>query len=328
VLQDLVVVGKACGLEQEGREAAAELRARAARAEALASAEAERRRAAGGSRPTVGFCEWVDPIIVGGHWTPQLIAMAGGHHLLNPPKMAGGGGTGADTACGRSGVVEPGGGGVVLCGGGGGGEGGGGGGANDDKEAEGEQGAAPLACGGGGGGAGAGSAAQIAAEAEIARQAAAGGPEVCHGGRRPAGASPSFAVPNDKMAELDPDFLVVAPCGLDVPTTLAELSNSGTARSAWFRGLKAVRNGRCAVVDGNQMFNRPGPRLVDALEFLTGLLNGRPEVIPGDFPFVMFSEEALPPPKEGSAGAKALLEEQQGGGGAGDKGVASGVATT
>jgi iron complex transport system substrate-binding protein len=38
-------------------------------------------------------------------------------------------------------------------------------------------------------------------------------------------------------------------------------------------------------VDGNQMFNRPGPRLVDAFEFLVGLLNDRPGVIPAGFPW-------------------------------------------
>ena len=34
-----------------------------------------------------------------------------------------------------------------------------------------------------------------------------------------------------------------------------------------------------------QMFNRPGPRLVDALEFLTGLLNDEPGFIPEGFPW-------------------------------------------
>jgi hypothetical protein len=32
------------------------------------------------------FFEWTDPIFVGGHWTPQVIQMAGGSHPLNSPK--------------------------------------------------------------------------------------------------------------------------------------------------------------------------------------------------------------------------------------------------
>jgi ABC-type Fe3+-hydroxamate transport system substrate-binding protein len=312
VLQDLVVVGAACGLKTEGERAAAALRERAARAEALA---AEALNARGRRRPIVAFCEWVDPIFVGGHWTPQLIAMAGGHHALNPPKMAAAGvkgGTGAATACGASGVLEAG----AAC-------------AALVKDAGcGAAAAAPAdltspvaTCGG----AGAGSNAQRSAEEEIARQAAAGGADACHGGNRPLGACPSFAVHNERVAELDPDFVIIAPCGLDIPTTLRELSNSGVARSEWFRGLKAVKGGggtgpRCVVVDGNQMFNRPGPRLVDALEFLVGLINDRPDVIPSDFPWVAFDEAILPLPQtkeEQKAAAAAAAGGGHGGGGGG-----------
>ncbi len=38
--------------------------------------------------------------------------------------------------------------------------------------------------------------------------------------------------------------------------------------------LRAVRDKHVVVVDGNQMFNRPGPRLVDALEFLVRFQRG------------------------------------------------------
>lgn len=36
--------------------------------------------------PQVGFLEWTDPLFIGGHWTPQIIEMAGGEHPLNPCK--------------------------------------------------------------------------------------------------------------------------------------------------------------------------------------------------------------------------------------------------
>jgi len=49
--------------------------------------------------------------------------------------------------------------------------------------------------------------------------------------------------------------------------------------------LRAVQNSKVVIVDGNQMFARPGPRLVDALEFLVGLLHNKPELIPEDFPW-------------------------------------------
>jgi ABC-type Fe3+-hydroxamate transport system substrate-binding protein len=49
--------------------------------------------------------------------------------------------------------------------------------------------------------------------------------------------------------------------------------------------LAAVKAGQVVCVDGNQHFNRPGPRLIDALEFLIGLLHEQPELIPANFPF-------------------------------------------
>ncbi len=38
-------------------------------------------------------------------------------------------------------------------------------------------------------------------------------------------------------------------------------------RGPWFRTLRAFKQNKVVLVDGNEMFNRPGPRLVDALEF-------------------------------------------------------------
>jgi len=37
--------------------------------------------------------------------------------------------------------------------------------------------------------------------------------------------------------------------------------------------LRAVRTNRIYVADGNQYFNRPGPRLVESLEILAELLH-------------------------------------------------------
>lgn len=45
------------------------------------------------------------------------------------------------------------------------------------------------------------------------------------------------------------------------------------------------------IVDGNQMFARPGPRLVDALEFLVGLLHNSPALIPADFPWTWWDTQ-------------------------------------
>ncbi|DBA92072.1 TPA: hypothetical protein ACH3X1_015804 [Trebouxia sp. C0004] len=132
VLEDIHTVGKAVGREQQSRTAVSLLQQRVRDAQAAAQA------ALTGRQPVkVAFVEWLDPLFVGGHWTPEMITMAGGIHPLNMP----------------------------------------------------------------------------------------------------------------------------------------------------MQNLRAVQNGKVVIVDGNQMFARPGPRLVDALEFLVGLLHDKPELIPEDFPW-------------------------------------------
>jgi iron complex transport system substrate-binding protein len=74
-----------------------------------------------------------------------------------------------------------------------------------------------------------------------------------------------------ELVERDPDCILVIPCGFDIPRTRSEMSTL-RARPEW-RGLRAVREGRVALADGNQYFNRPGPRLVESLEILAEVLH-------------------------------------------------------
>jgi iron complex transport system substrate-binding protein len=75
----------------------------------------------------------------------------------------------------------------------------------------------------------------------------------------------------DDLVARDPDIVVVAPCGFDLERTRGEM-HWLTDRPEWPR-LKAVRTGRIWLADGNQLFNRPGPRIVETFELLAGLLN-------------------------------------------------------
>lgn len=80
-----------------------------------------------------------------------------------------------------------------------------------------------------------------------------------------------------KLEELvagDPDVIVIAPCGFDLTRTTSELP-ALEARPEWQR-LRAVQEGRVYVADGNQYFNRPGPRIVESLQILAEILH--PEV--------------------------------------------------
>jgi iron complex transport system substrate-binding protein len=73
------------------------------------------------------------------------------------------------------------------------------------------------------------------------------------------------------LAAADPDLIVVLPCGFDIPRCLAEMP--GLEGQPGWAGLRAVRAGRVFLADGNQYFNRPGPRIADSLEILADILH-------------------------------------------------------
>ncbi|MBI1722626.1 MAG: cobalamin-binding protein [Gemmatimonadetes bacterium] len=75
----------------------------------------------------------------------------------------------------------------------------------------------------------------------------------------------------EDVVDRDPDVLIVSPCGFGIARTLEELPLL-TAKPEWPR-LRAVREGRVYVVDGNAYFHRPGPRLVESLEILAEILH-------------------------------------------------------
>lgn len=82
-----------------------------------------------------------------------------------------------------------------------------------------------------------------------------------------------------------PEVIVIAPCGRTLAQARedARLLRERARAEGWWDVLPAVKSGRVAVVDGNQFFNRPGPRLVDAFEWLVGFINDRPELTPKGF---------------------------------------------
>lgn len=95
-------------------------------------------------------------------------------------------------------------------------------------------------------------------------------------------AGKSIRVPAEAFAATNPEFLVIAPCGLNLSQTRAAADE--LRGRDWFEALPAVKNGNVALVDGNQHFNRPGPRLAEAFEFLVGFVQERPQLIPPGFP--------------------------------------------
>ncbi len=91
---------------------------------------------------------------------------------------------------------------------------------------------------------------------------------------RLAGGEPVFGEPGEhspwlewqSLRDADPEIIVLLPCGFGIERTMAEMTPL-LAQPGW-SNLSAVRAQRVYLTDGNQYFNRPGPRLVESLEIL------------------------------------------------------------
>ena len=70
----------------------------------------------------------------------------------------------------------------------------------------------------------------------------------------------------EAICRADPDIVLILPCGYDITESRRNMP-ALTRRPEW-SNLKAVTTGRAYIADGNQYFNRPGPRLAESLEIL------------------------------------------------------------
>jgi iron complex transport system substrate-binding protein len=95
----------------------------------------------------------------------------------------------------------------------------------------------------------------------------------------------------EELVTNDPEVIVVLPCGFDIARTRADMPVLASRRE--WRNLRAVKNGRVFVADGNQYFNRPGPRVVESLEILAEILH--PEAF--DFHHRGSGWQAFPEPR-------------------------------
>lgn len=161
VWQDIRQVGKAFNAEIQAENLIADLQRRM-------NGIAEKARTAD-ARPTVAYIEWIEPLMAGGNWMPELVEMAGGRNLF-----------------GAAGKHSP-------------------------------------------------------------------------------------WMNWEDLIAADPDVIFISPCGFDIPRT-AEETHLLTDNPEWSR-LKAVSSGRVVVADGNQYFNRPGPRLAESLEILAEIIH-------------------------------------------------------
>jgi len=67
----------------------------------------------------------------------------------------------------------------------------------------------------------------------------------------------------DEFARAETDVVLVFPCGFSIERTMADLPLLD----------ERLRDGNVFVADGNQFFNRPGPRIVESLEILAEIIH-------------------------------------------------------
>ncbi len=75
----------------------------------------------------------------------------------------------------------------------------------------------------------------------------------------------------DEILEADPDVIAIMPCGFDINRTISEMQPLLENRD--WKKLSAVQNNQVYLTDGNQFFNRPGPRVVESTEILCEILH-------------------------------------------------------
>ncbi len=75
----------------------------------------------------------------------------------------------------------------------------------------------------------------------------------------------------EALLNADPDIILILPCGFSL-SQIQEHAHTLTSNPIWHQ-LRAVHMKNVYATDGNQYFNRPGPRLVESLEILAEIFH-------------------------------------------------------
>lgn len=82
---------------------------------------------------------------------------------------------------------------------------------------------------------------------------------------------PSRRMEIEEAVQMDPDIIVLMPCGFNMERTLKELPV--LASNGKWKSLQAVKNGNVYAVNANAYFSKPGPRTVVGLEIMAKILH-------------------------------------------------------
>ena len=84
----------------------------------------------------------------------------------------------------------------------------------------------------------------------------------------------AFSVAFDwsKVVELNPEMIILMPCGFDLNRTLKESSELLPFKQGW-KDILAVQNEHVYAVNGNRLFSGASPALIDGIEILASILH-------------------------------------------------------
>lgn len=82
---------------------------------------------------------------------------------------------------------------------------------------------------------------------------------------------PSVATSWQAIREVDPEMLILMPCGFHLSEAVAEWER--TPKPSFWRQLEAVSRGQVFAVDGSAYFSRPGPRVIDGIALLAEIFD-------------------------------------------------------
>ncbi len=77
----------------------------------------------------------------------------------------------------------------------------------------------------------------------------------------------------EQLRDVDPEQLMLIPCGFDARRAADEWRRAEANRPLWVAELSAIRGGEVFALDGSAYFSRPGPRVIDGVELLAELFD-------------------------------------------------------
>jgi iron complex transport system substrate-binding protein len=84
---------------------------------------------------------------------------------------------------------------------------------------------------------------------------------------------PAIETTWEQLRDVDPEQLMLIPCGFDAARTADEWRRGHDTRPAWIDDLACVQDGEVYALDGSSYFSRPGPRIVEGVALLADLFD-------------------------------------------------------